>query len=418
MLPRLRPYVRGQDLRWLFRPNAGLVDEFERRFADLTGSQYALLLPYGRSALYFFLTSLGITDAEIILPAYNCQSVLGPIFETRNTPVVVDSLPDQFNLNAALVQAAITPNTRVIMASAIYGSPLPLEAYQQFRWRDIYLIGDYALGLFTFLTEQAQHALETFDLIFFSFGLGKELTFLGGGAMVTNDVEIYSRLKLLRDTLCQPPNWGSHVKMLVKFLSTWLLFQPPCYRLLYLLSEKTTLLRAVKGTNIGVTRNLPRDFYLMPTSFQIHLALDRLTKLPFFLEKKRALLTCQQPGWHDAMSHVHDEHGCSPVRLLPNGHLYSHLPIFVPQETRNSILAFLVHHGIHSTILFKHPLNHFYPSNSRACIPHAQHHIDSVILLPLYYDLSLENIDKILRILQQGINNSASIQTSPRLRKG
>ena len=170
MLPRLRPYVRGQDLRWLFRHNAGLVDEFERRFADLTGSQYALLLPYGRSALYFFLTSFGITDAEIILPAYNCQSVLGPIFETRNTPVVVDSLPDQFNLNAALLQAAITPNTRVIMASAIYGTPLPLEAYQQFRGRNMYLIGDYALGLFTFLTEQAQRALETFDLIFFSFG--------------------------------------------------------------------------------------------------------------------------------------------------------------------------------------------------------------------------------------------------------
>ena len=62
------------------------------------GKKHAIFFPYGRTGLLFLLEALGISDQEIICPAYTCVVVPHAIVLSRNEPVFVDSNPDTFNL--------------------------------------------------------------------------------------------------------------------------------------------------------------------------------------------------------------------------------------------------------------------------------------------------------------------------------
>ncbi|MBF0510215.1 MAG: DegT/DnrJ/EryC1/StrS family aminotransferase, partial [Deltaproteobacteria bacterium] len=165
-----------------------------------------------------------------------------------------------------LLTGAVTGRTKAVIVAAMYGTPIDLDFYRTMKNRGIRLIGDYALGLLTFLTKQ-KDALDVFDLAFFSFGLGKEVSFLGGGALITNNEEIYRRIKELRDQSCRSAPINRRVKGLLKFWGAYLLFRPEFYHLLYLLSEKSSLLDQEKGLTEGVAQNLPEDFFYPPTSW-------------------------------------------------------------------------------------------------------------------------------------------------------
>lgn len=389
MIPRFKPYVKFHDLRFLFRNSGNLYEEFETYFAKLTGSKYALLLPYGRSALYFFLKSFYIEHQEIILPAYNCQSVIGPILETKNIPVCIDSKYDDFNMDERKIPEAITEKTRVILASAMYGSPLPLEAYKHLRGKGIYLIGDYALGFLTFLTRQRE-ALDAFDLVFFSFGISKEITFLSGGMVITNNERIFRRLKTFRKAFCQCLNLSFRLKIFTKFLGTSILFSPLFYSMLYFVSEKTSLLDKEKGVTIGIRNNLPADFAYLPTSFQVKLAFDRLRQIETFLQEKTRIID----AYYHRLAHW------KTLRLPPYLPTYSHFPILVDPNERDTLLRFFLAHHIHTTVMFKDPLNQFYEGTREQHFKNAEHYTQGLILLPLYHKMNDAIIERTLNILQ------------------
>ncbi|MBF0497066.1 MAG: DegT/DnrJ/EryC1/StrS family aminotransferase [Deltaproteobacteria bacterium] len=397
MIPRLKPYLTARDWPSLFFQDDGLTAVFEDRFAQLTGARYALWLPYGRSALYFFLKGYGLAQQEIIVPAYTCQSVIGPIKETNNIPVFIDSSPDDFNLDEHLLSGAVTDRTKAVIVAAMYGTPIDLDFYRTMKNRGIRLIGDYALGLLTFLTKQ-KDALDVFDLAFFSFGLGKEVSFLGGGALITNNEEIYRRIKELRDQSCRPAPINRQVKGLLKFWGAYLLFRPEFYHLLYLLSEKSTWLDREKGLTMGVAHNLPEDFFYSPHPWQAKLALDRLTRMDQFITDKKESLDY----YYRRLAELAD---LKPglISWPKYGDSYSHLPVLVPPSTRDSLLRFFIQHGIHSTVIFKKTLDKYYTGH--LTFPQAQRYADGMAVLPLYYGISPKVIDKVINTLQNWMSS-------------
>src|SRR5438093_638407 len=115
MIPRFKPDLGFPELRALFRPQAGAVAEFERRFAATFEAEQGIAYPYGRTALWGFLEALGIEDAEVVIPAYTCSVVAHAVTLSGNVPRFVDISLVDYNMDLDQVAAAIGPRTSVVV---------------------------------------------------------------------------------------------------------------------------------------------------------------------------------------------------------------------------------------------------------------------------------------------------------------
>ena len=178
---------------------------FENEFADFLGSKYCVGLNSGLDALILSFRALDIGEGdEVIVPANTyIASVLG-ITENRATPVFVD--PDDFyNIDSDKIEENITSRTKAILVVHLYG--------QAANMNNIKIIADkYNLFL---IEDCAQSHGACFDkkmtgtwghIGCFSFYPTKNIGAFGdSGAIVTDNEEIYEKIKMLR-------NYGSKVK--------------------------------------------------------------------------------------------------------------------------------------------------------------------------------------------------------------
>src|SRR6184192_3258547 len=100
------------------------VAAFERRFAELCQVQEAVAVSSGTAALHLALLAHGIGPGdEVITTAFSFAATANVILLVGATPVFVDIEPDTYNIDPALVEAAITPRTKAILPVHIYGNP-------------------------------------------------------------------------------------------------------------------------------------------------------------------------------------------------------------------------------------------------------------------------------------------------------
>ena len=171
---------------------------FERRFAGYLGGRNTVAVTSCTAALHLSLIALGIGPGdEVITTPMTFIASATAILEAGARPVFVDVEPDTGNLDAARVEEAITPKTRAILPVHLYGQMCDMRRLREIANRH---------GLF--IIEDAAHSIEgTRDGVrpgqlghaaCFSFYATKNLTCGEGGALVTNDDELATRLRLLR----------------------------------------------------------------------------------------------------------------------------------------------------------------------------------------------------------------------------
>src|SRR6202521_3781264 len=98
------------------------VARFERRFADCLGVRHALGLTSCTGALHISLVALGVGPGdEVITTPMTFIATATAILEAGAKPVFVDIEADTGNLDARLVESAITPRTRAILPVHLYG---------------------------------------------------------------------------------------------------------------------------------------------------------------------------------------------------------------------------------------------------------------------------------------------------------
>jgi len=176
-----------------------VVEDFEVAFAEYCGTKYALGVSSGTAALHLALTALNIgwTDEVITVPN-TFFATAEAISHTGATPAFVDIDSATYNMDASLLEKTITKNTKAIIPVHLYGLPCDLDPIISFaREHSLYVIEDCA---------QAHGALYKGNMVgsfgdigCFSFYPTKNLGALGeGGAVVTNDEELYRKMKLLR----------------------------------------------------------------------------------------------------------------------------------------------------------------------------------------------------------------------------
>lgn len=104
------------------------VSELEEKLARYTGSKHCITVASGTEALLISLMAMGIRPGdEVITTPFTFVATAEVIVLLGAVPVFVDVEPDTCNIDAKLIEAAITPRTKAIMPVSLYGQPADMD---------------------------------------------------------------------------------------------------------------------------------------------------------------------------------------------------------------------------------------------------------------------------------------------------
>lgn len=174
---------------------SGIIEEFETTFARYHGRRYALLSNSGTNAIYSMYEGLGLEQGdEVICPVYTFFATVSPLMHTGATPVFCDC-DDDGNINPAEIEKLITPRTKAIIVTHMWGIPCDMDAIVSIcRKNNLHLLEDcsHAHG-----AKVSGKLVGTFgDAAAWSLQAQKTITGGEGGIMLTDNEEMYYRALL------------------------------------------------------------------------------------------------------------------------------------------------------------------------------------------------------------------------------
>jgi perosamine synthetase len=184
--------------------------EFERSLAEFTGSKHVSVVANGTVSLFIALKALGIGPGdEVIVPDYTMIASANSIVLAGAKPLFVDIELETLCLDLGLAETAITPATRAIMLVSLNGrAPDMNGAMALARRHGLFLIEDAAQSLGS--RWQGQH-LGTFGVVgSFSFSAPKIITTGQGGALLTDNPELFDRIQKIKDFGRREPGVDFH----------------------------------------------------------------------------------------------------------------------------------------------------------------------------------------------------------------
>lgn len=167
------------------------VAELEEKLAAYAGSAHCISCANGTDALQIALMALGVGPGdEVITPGFSYIATAEAALVLGARVVYVDIDPVSFNLDPALLEAAITPRTRAIIPVSLYGQPADFDAINDIAARHgIPVIEDGAQSFGASYKGRKSGNLSTIACT--SFFPSKPLGCYGdGGALFTSDPEL------------------------------------------------------------------------------------------------------------------------------------------------------------------------------------------------------------------------------------
>lgn len=182
------------------------VEEFEAEYATFCGAAHSIGVANGLDALHLALRAMDVGPGdEVIVPSNTYIATWLAVSHCGATPVPVEPNARTYSIDPALIEAVITPRTKVILPVHLYGQPADLDPI-------LAIARKHGLGV---LEDAAQAHGARYkgkrlgahgNAVAWSFYPGKNLGAMGdGGAITTNDAQIANRIRVLR-------NYGSSLK--------------------------------------------------------------------------------------------------------------------------------------------------------------------------------------------------------------
>ncbi len=176
--------------------NGPLLQRLEEELRLFTGIDNLYFCGNGTIVLQIALKALNITGEVITTPFSYCATS-NVIIWNNCVPVFVDVDPDTFNINADLIEAAITPETQAILATHVYGNPCDVEKIEAIaRRHNLKVIYDGAHGFG--VTYKGKSLLSYGDISTCSLHATKIFHSVEGGLISTSHSELNHSLQLLR----------------------------------------------------------------------------------------------------------------------------------------------------------------------------------------------------------------------------
>tara|TARA_B100000579_G_scaffold297673_1_gene247714 strand:- start:13076 stop:14200 length:1125 start_codon:yes stop_codon:yes gene_type:complete len=181
------------------------VNKFEQDFSKRVKRKHGIACSNGTCALELAIKALGIGEGdEVILPSFTIISCAAAIVRAGAVPIVVDCDLRHWNMNPDEILNSITSRTAAIMIVHIYGLPVDIDPILKIAEKfKLFVIEDSAEIIGGKYKNQPCGSFG--DISTFSFYPNKHITTGEGGMVVTNDSDIASRCRSLRN-LCFQPN--------------------------------------------------------------------------------------------------------------------------------------------------------------------------------------------------------------------
>lgn len=175
------------------------LHEFEKRFREHIGTRYAIATSSCTGALHLGLSALGIRSwDEVILADTNWIATVAPIVHLGAKPVFVDTLPATWCIDPAAVTRAITPRTKAIIATHLYGNLCAMDCLRVIgEEHNIPIIEDAAEAIGSIYHGRMAGSMGRFGV--FSFHGSKTITTGEGGMFVTSDPDLYEKVFTLAE---------------------------------------------------------------------------------------------------------------------------------------------------------------------------------------------------------------------------
>ncbi|HZW09681.1 MAG TPA: DegT/DnrJ/EryC1/StrS family aminotransferase [Phycisphaerales bacterium] len=203
-VPFMKPQLHEEDiqaaigvLRSGMLRAAGKCAELEERFATLSGARHGLTCSNGTTALQLAYGALFQPGDEILVPAWTYIATVSMVVAAGCTPVFVDCLEDTFQMDPADAARKITPKTRGIAATHLYGCPVDVAAFESLaKKHKLRVVYDAAQA---HLARYDGKGLGAYgDAVTYSFYATKNLGTGEGGLLTVNDEKLAREIGLLR----------------------------------------------------------------------------------------------------------------------------------------------------------------------------------------------------------------------------
>lgn len=353
----------NQVLRSVFLTTGDQVNRFEKKFSNYLGCKYTVGVNSCTAALHLSLLAYGVgVGDEVITTPMTFISSANSIIYVGAKPIFVDVEPDTGNINADLLETAITPKTKAILPVHLYGQMCDMKKIRKIADKH---------GLV--VIEDAAHSIEAVrdnvrpgkigDAACFSFYATKNITSGEGGAVSTNNEEVALKLEKLR----------------------------------------------LHGMSKGAAQRYSKRYehwdmemlgwkYNM-SDIQAALLLGQLDDID--KNRERRELICRM--YEDAFR---NNPNISLLKVFPGSKSARHIfTILVPSERRDDILWKLQENGIGVAVNFKaiHLLSYYRETFNyeKGMFPFAEKIGESTITIPLYPKLTDKEITYIIKTVNQ-----------------
>lgn len=203
------------DTNWI-APLGPNVNGFEEQLKEYTSVEAAVALNSGTGALHLALIALGIKAGDVVI----CQSLTFaasafPIIYEKAVPVFIDSEPDTWNMDPALLRKALEQykskgkKIAAIIVVHLYGMPAKMDEIMQLASEfEVPVIEDAAEALGSTYNEKACGGIGTMGIL--SFNGNKIITTSGGGALLSNHVQFVEHARFLSTQAKDPFPYYEH----------------------------------------------------------------------------------------------------------------------------------------------------------------------------------------------------------------
>ena len=173
------------------------VERFEAAIRDVTGAKHAIAVSNGSVALHLALHCLDVGPGdEVIVPTFTYIASVNAIVLAGATPIFVDVSLEDWLIDPAAAEQAITPRTKAIMPVDLYSAVSSPLIHALARDRGLAVVQDCAEVFGTKVG--GRHAGIDADVATFSFFGNKTVTTGEGGAVVSNDDALAARLRKVK----------------------------------------------------------------------------------------------------------------------------------------------------------------------------------------------------------------------------
>jgi perosamine synthetase len=172
---------------------------FESACADLAGTTHGVAVSSGTAGLHLIVRALGIGQGhEVLVPSFTFAASVNALLFEGAQPMFVDVDPDTYNLAPADVDAKVTDRTKGVMVVDIFGHPAEWNDLEEIASRhDLRLIDDSCEAIGATYRGRPVGGFGAAGC--FAFYPNKQMTTGEGGMIVTDDDELASRCRSLRN---------------------------------------------------------------------------------------------------------------------------------------------------------------------------------------------------------------------------